>query len=336
MNNFPKIILGTMTWGAQNTEQQAHEQLDYAVKTRGVDWLDTAEIYPIPPEKHLSGLTETYIGNWLKANNTRDKVKIATKIGIGDIIGHRKATGYDADNIKRAIEGSLKRLQTDHIDLYQIHWPDRDTNFFGKRGYSGNKSDASTKIEATLVALKDLMDQGVIGQIGISNETPWGVSEYLRLAKEKDLPKIATIQNTYSLTNRTYEIGLAEMCHREGVEMLAYSVLAMGVLTGKYLNGAQPEGARFTLSDRNRERYDPAIAQDAVAAYVDLARANSLDPAQMALSFALSKPFILSVIIGASTMDQLKVAIDSADLILSEKVLSAIENIHLQYPDPSA
>jgi aryl-alcohol dehydrogenase-like predicted oxidoreductase len=331
---IPVLCLGTMTWGEQNTEQEAHEQLSYAVDERGMTFLDTAEIYPIPPSPEKTGLTETYIGNWLAKRGKRDDLIIATKISPAGFMKHRPNKGMlDAASVRKAVEGSLQRLQTDYIDLYQIHWPLRSTNFFGKRGVDEVKKEYVTSIEETLEALAPLVAEGKIRHIGVSNETPWGVSEYLRLAREKGLPRIQSIQNQYSLLNRTFEIGLSEFCMREQVSLLAYSVLSMGVLSGKYLDGAKPTGARFTLSDRNHERYNPVRAQEAIRAYVQLAKQHNLDPAQMAIAYALTKQFMGSVIIGASTMEQLKMAIDAQDVTLSTEVLQGIEAIHSTYPD---
>ena len=333
----PHICLGTMTWGVQNSEQEAHEQLDYTINIRGLTFLDTAEIYPIPPQPDVQGRTETYIGNWLAKSKKRDKLVIATKVSPAGLISTRKVSNppkFDRQNIRDAIEGSLQRLQTDYIDLYQLHWPTRNTNFFGKRSYEHTDEDIDS-IEETLSVLKELIDEGKIRHIGVSNETPWGVMEYLRIAREKNLPKIVSIQNQYSLTNRTFEIGLSEICMRENIGMLPYSTLNMGVLTGKYLDGARPEGARFSMSLRNNERYDPnkPQAQDAIKAYVALAKANDIDPAQMAIAYCLSKPFVSSVIIGASKLEQLQVCIDAGDIKLSDKVLQGIEEIYEQYPD---
>lgn len=334
----PVITLGTMTWGQQNTEADAHEQLDYAITERGLTFIDTAEMYPVPPETAKQGRTETYIGNWLKKRGKRDDLIIATKVGAGNGIGTRDVgpvPHYDRKSIREAIEGSLQRLQTDYIDLYQIHFPERKANFFGVRGYTHDPDDASTPIEETLEALAELVKEGKIRYIGVSNETPWGVSEYLRLAREKGLPKIVSIQNQYSLTSRTYEIGLAEMTLKENIGLLTYSTANGGVLSGKYLDGVEPEGARFTLNERNRARYNPqrAATQEATKRYVQIAKKHGLDPVQMALAFAVSREFVTSVIIGATTMDQLKNNIDAGELQLSPEVLADIEQVHAELPD---
>lgn len=332
----PIITLGTMNWGQQNTEAEAHEQLIYAVEERGLTFIDTAEMYPVPPEREKQGLTETYIGTWLHKRGKRDDLTIASKIAVGKEIGTRD-TGptprYDRKSIRDAIEGSLTRLQTDYLDLYQVHFPERKTNFFGVRGYEHDEADSSTPIEETLDALGELVREGKVRYIGVSNETPWGLSEYLRIAKEKNLPRVVSIQNQYSLLNRTYEIGLAEMAIKENVGLLVYSALNMGVLSGKYLDGAKPAGARFTVTERNVARYNPPEAQAAIKKYVELARSYNLDPSQMALAFAISRNFVTSTIIGATSVEQLKADIDSADVHLSDEVLSEIEKIHTEFPD---
>ena len=325
-----------MNWGQQNSEAQAHEQLDYAVKERGLTFIDTAEMYPIPPDRSKQGLTESYIGTWLHKNGGREKLMIASKIAAGSAIGTRD-TGpvpkYDRDSIRQAVHGSLERLQTDYLDLYQVHFPERKTNFFGVRGYEHDENDESTPIEETLEALNELVQEGKVRYIGVSNETPWGVAEYLRLAKEKQQAKIVSIQNQYSLTNRTFEIGLAEMSIKERVGLLAYSPLGMGALTGKYLNGAKPAGARFTLFERNQVRYNPPHAQEAIEQYVQLAKDNGLDPAQMAIAFINTRQFTTSTIIGATSVEQLKTNIDAGELTLSKEVLAGIEDIHSRMPD---
>jgi aryl-alcohol dehydrogenase-like predicted oxidoreductase len=329
------ICLGTMNWGQQNTEEDAHSQLDYAV-AHGINFIDTAEIYPVPPESELQGLTETYLGNWLAKTGKRKDLIIATKVAAADLIRTRVMQGkarLDRKSIREAIEGSLKRLQTDYVDLYQIHWPERKTNFFGLRAFPDVKDDDATLIQETLEVLTELVKEGKVRYIGVSNETAWGVSEYLRLSREKGLAKIVTIQNQYSLLNRTFEIGLAEFAVRENIGLLPYSALSMGVLTGKYLDGAQPTGARFTLTLRNRPRYDPSHAQSAIKRYLEIAKNHGLDPAQMAIAYTLTKPFVTSTIIGATTLDQLKTDIDATDVFLSAEVLADIEQVYKEMPD---
>ena len=331
------ICLGTMNWGEQNTEAEAVEQMDYAVE-QGINFFDTAELYPIPPNASSQGRTETYIGNWFKKTGKRKNIFLASKV-VGPTEFRNMRGGVeprlDSKNIKTAIEGSLKRLQTEVIDLYQIHWPQRDTNFFGKRGYTFDGSEDSG-IEEVLEAMGELVAEGKVRYIGLSNETPWGVMEYLRLAKEKGYPKIVSIQNPYSLIMREYEIGLAEISIREKVGLLAYSPLSMGVLSGKYLGGKFPKNSRFDYSKRNNERYNPKEAQKAIEAYVKLAKKFHLDPAQMALAFVNQQKFLTSTIIGARTMQQLKTDIASIELKLSEKVLQEIEAIYREMPDPIA
>ncbi len=287
------ICLGTMTFGEQNSEADAHEQIDYALD-RGVNFIDAAEMYPVPPRAETQGRTETYIGSWLAKTGRRRDVVLATKV-----TGHaRTAMEYLRDGetprltpaqIRRAVEDSLERLQTDHIDLYQLHWPDRATNTFGKRGYVHDPADEPVPIEETLGELARLADEGKIGHVGLSNETPWGVMQFLRAAERESLPRAVSIQNPYSLLNRSFEIGLAECSIREQVGLLAYSPLAFGVLSGKYLDGARPEGARLTRWERFA-RYQGHRAEQATAAYVALAREHGLDPAQMALAYVTSRP----------------------------------------------
>ncbi len=329
-----------MTWGQQNSEADAHEQLDYAV-AEGVNFFDTAELYPVPPEPEKQGRTEQYISSWLKKRSRRDDLIIASKVaGPSSIISSREKRGdgetnLDRESIRAAIDGSLERLGTDYIDIYQVHWPERTTNFFGRRGYATYEPEPEVSIEETLGALAELVEEGKIRYIGVSNETPWGVAEYLRVAVAQNLPRIVSIQNQYSLLNRTYEIGLSEFAHRENVPLLAYSPLSMGVLTGKYLDGAKPEGARFTLYGRNEARYNPPHAQAAVRAYVDLAKKHGLDPAQMALAFVNTRDFVASNIIGATTMEQLKTDIASIDIELSKEVLAEIDELYTSMPDPT-
>lgn len=332
----PVICLGTMNWGQQNTEQEAHAQLDYAITERGLNFIDTAEIYPVPPAADKQGRTETYIGNWLHKRGKRDDLIIASKVGASTVIRTRPIDNppkYNRKNIRKALEGSLKRLQTDYLDLYQVHWPERSTNFFGVRGYTQLVKEETTAIEETLEALTELVKEGIVRYIGISNETPWGVMQYLNAANKNGLERIVSIQNQYSLLNRTFEIGLSEMVLKENIGLLVYSALNMGVLSGKYLQGAKPKGARFTLFERNGVRYNPPQAQRAIQAYIDLAGKYSLDPSQMALAFAISREFVTSVIIGATSVEQLKIDIDSAEVHLDKKVLGEIEKIHTAMPD---
>ncbi len=336
----PVICLGTMTWGQQNTEAEAHEQLNYAVEERNIKFIDTAEIYPVPPEREKQGRTETYIGNWLKARGKRDDLFIATKVSSrfqkGSVRERDASEGLTRAGIREAIEGNLRRLQTDYVDLYQVHSPDRSANFWGPRGVQKIEQENVASIEETLNALTELVKEGKVRHIGVSNETPWGIMQYLNLAKEKGLERIVSIQNQYSLTNRTYEIGLSEMTMREEVSLLVYSALGMGALTGKYLGGAKPAGARFTLFERNAERYNPPHAQEAIEAYVHLAKKYGIEPAQMAIAYAVSREFATSTIIGATSLLQLKSDIDAGELILPQELLADIEELYTIYPDPTA
>jgi aryl-alcohol dehydrogenase-like predicted oxidoreductase len=333
------LCLGTMNFGQQCDEANAHEQMDYAV-SRGMNFLDTAEVYPIPPEKEKQGRTETYIGNWLKKSGKRKDLIIATKVAparqAATVIQTRDASlGLTRKSILEAVEGSLQRLQTDYIDLYQIHSPERDSNFFGVRGVQELQRPGIASIEETLETLGEIVKSGKVRYIGVSNETPWGVSEYLRLWRERSLPRIVSIQNQYSLLNRTFEIGLSEMCLRENIAGLPYSTLGMGVLTGKYLGGAKPPGARFTLYERNRMRYNPPHAQPVIERYVQIAKDAGITPGQLALVFARTRAFHTSVIIAGTTLEQLKEDIDSADMTLSPETLKAINAVYTEMPDPT-
>ncbi|MGM1053866.1 MAG: NADP(H)-dependent aldo-keto reductase [Pseudomonadota bacterium] len=329
-----RLCLGTMTFGEQNSEAEAHEQLDRAVAF-GINFIDTAEMYPVPPKAETQGRTERYIGSWLKQRGSRDDVIIATKAsgpGLEHIRGGPRLT---REHLRQAIDESLARLQTDYIDLYQLHWPDRKTNVFGKLGYPYNEEEEdTTPLEETLAALKELVDAGKVRAIGLSNDTPWGVMRALQLAETFGLPRVASVQNPYNLLNRTFEVGLAEIAHREQVGLLAYSPLAFGVLSGKYLEGARPEGARLTLFERF-QRYTNPQAEAATADYVKIARDAGLDPAQMALAFVNSRPFLTSNIIGATSMEQLESNLESESLKLDHDVLEAIETVHRCQPNPA-
>jgi aryl-alcohol dehydrogenase-like predicted oxidoreductase len=331
------ICLGSMNWGEQNTEKDAQEQLDYAI-SQDINFIDTAEMYPIPPHAQSQGRTETYIGNWLKKTGKRKDLIIASKIAgrsDNDYIRNGEPPCFDKKNIRIATEGSLKRLQTDYIDLYQLHWPDRNTNYFGKRGYVHDPNDKTVPIEETFETLLELIKEGKIRYIGVSNETAWGIMQYFRLHREKHLPRIQSIQNPYSLIMREYETALAEISIKEKLSLLVYSPLSFGVLTGKYLGGVRPKGSRFDYEKvRNVARYNPAHIQDTVKLYVDLAKKHGLDPAQMALAFVNSREFVTSTIIGATSLEQLKANIGSVDIKLSDDVLEEIQKIHVQHPNP--
>lgn len=332
-----KICLGTMTFGEQNSEADAFEQLDYAV-ANGVNFIDCAEMYPVPPKPETYGRTEEIIGNWLEKRGNRQSLVLATKVtgrGEGNSgVGHiRGGPRLNREQILKACDDSLARLKTDYIDLYQVHWPERQANFFGKLGYQ-HSDQVGIDISETLAALHELVAAGKVRHIGLSNETPWGMHRYLRLASHGNRPRIASIQNPYSLLNRTFEVGLAEMAIREQCGLLAYSPLAFGTLSGKYLNGARPAGARLTLFERF-QRYTGERAAAATEEYVKLAGEFGLDPAQMALAFVTQQPFVTSNIIGATTMDQLRSNIASSDVLLSDDQLQAIEAVHQLNPNPA-
>ena len=331
------ICLGTMTWGQQNTEAEAHEQLDYALEA-GVNFIDTAELYAVPPSGETQGRTEEYIGTWLKQRGTRNRVVLASKV-VGpseDWLPHIRGgkARLDRKNIEAALDASLRRLQTDYLDLYQLHWPDRKTNFFSRLGYEHDPNDRPVPIEETLTVLDDLVKAGKVRHIGLSNETPWGVMSFIETAERLGLPRVVSVQNPYSLLNRTYEIGLAEVSIREQAGLLAYSPLAFGVLSGKYLDGAQPAGARLTLFP-DYTRYSGPNAVAATERYVELAQDHGLDPAQMALAYVNTRPFVTSTIVGATSLEQLKANIASIDVTLSDGVLADIEHIHELYPNPA-
>ena len=328
--------LGTMTFGEQNSEADAHAQLDYALAA-GINLIDTAEMYPVPPRPETQGLTEQYIGSWIKARGNRDKIVLASKVSgpiRGSDVGIRPQQALDRKNIRAALDASLKRLNTDYLDLYQLHWPQRTTNCFGKLNYQYTDEKATIPLLETLEALTEQVRAGKIRYIGVSNETPWGVMRYLQLAEKHELPRIVSIQNPYSLLNRSFEIGLAEISQHEGVELLAYSSLAFGTLSGKYLNGAKPAGARNTLFSRFT-RYSSAQSQAAIAEYVALANKHGLDTSQMALAFVRQQPFVASTLLGATTLEQLKINIDSFDVVLNEEVLQGLEEIHSRFTIPA-
>jgi aryl-alcohol dehydrogenase-like predicted oxidoreductase len=324
-----------MTFGGQNSLSDAFSQLNYAFDN-GINFIDTAEMYPIPTKSKTQGKTEEYIGKWIKSRGNRKDVVLASKVtGPSPRLTHirKGATGFNKKDIYSAIDGSLKRLCTDYIDLYQIHWPERNTNNFGKLGYNVFDEKHTTAILETLEVLSNLTKDGKVRHIGISNETPWGLSQYLKLSESHDLPKPITIQNPYSLLNRSYEIGLSEFSHHENIGLLAYSPLGFGVLTGKYLNGQMPKNSRRELFDRY-DRYSNTEGELATKEYIKLAKESGLDSAQMALAFVYSRPFVTSVIVGATTLAQLKHNIDSINVNLSEDVIQKIESIHRMHPNP--
>lgn len=336
---LPEICLGTMTFGEQNTQEEAFEQLDYALD-QGLHFWDTAEMYPVPPKPETQGATERIIGNWIASRGGRDKLFLASKIAGPSQGGSHIRDGqtrFGADEISAAIDQSLSRLQTDYIDLYQLHWPQRPTNFFGKLGY-GNAEAAEdravTDLEETLTALQYEIKNGRIRYIGLSNETPWGTMKFLHLAEKLGLSKFVSVQNPYNLLNRTYEIGMSEIAKYEGVGLLAYSPLAFGYLSGKFRNGARPANARVTLFSRF-SRYSNPESEWAVEQYAQLAEQHGLTLTQLALAFIKQQFFVTSTIIGATNLDQLKENIQAFEVNLSEEVLKGIEAIHRQQPNPA-
>lgn len=331
-----KICLGTMTWGQQNDEREGHEQMDLAL-SEGVNFWDCAEMYPSPPDKDKQGDTERIIGTWFAKTQQRDKVILASKMSPMSFLRDGNSR-FNAEHISSAIDGNLKRLQTDYIDVYQLHWPERQSNFFGQRGYDSEMSaqslDDLTPFLETIQALNDEIKKGRIRAYGLSNDTAWGLMRYLWEADKNGLIAPITVQNPYSLLNRLYEVGMAEIAHRENVGLLAYSPLGFGVLSGKYLGGKKPAGARLTMYDRF-QRYINEQALAATEQYAKIASDAGLDMAQMALAFVNSRPFVTSNIIGATSIEQLKSNIDSVNLTLSDEVLAAIEAVHTQQPNPS-
>ena len=330
------VCLGTMTWGSQNSEAEAHAQIDYAL-SRGINFLDTAEMYPTTPgTPENRGSTESYIGNWIAASGKRDQIVLASKVAGPSFMGVVRGgdNHLDRRNIELAINDSLRRLKTDYLDLYQLHWPDRAVQMFGKRGIQKLADKPGTvAIEETLEVLADLVKAGKIRSFGVSNETPWGVSEFLRLSRERGLPRVASIQNPYHLLNRLFEGGLSEFALREGVGLLAYSPLAAGVLSGKYQGGLKPPGTRMAVAT-NFPRYLSPQQPDATARYVALAHAFGLTPAALALGYVYRQPFVTSSIVGATSLAQLQEDIDGSLTELPEEVLAAVEAIHRVYPDP--
>lgn len=332
--NVSIICLGTMTYGEQNTQEEAFAQMDYAV-SQGVNFFDTAEMYSVPHKESTSGSTERIIGNWFQARKNRDKIVLATKIAGPGLPYIRSGSGLTKKQILEAVEESLKRLQTDYIDLYQLHWPTRVTNFFSQLDFQSVKEEAQEPtILESLEAMSQLVKEGKVRYIGVSNEAPWGVHQFLSLAANNNLERIISIQNPYNLLNRVYEIGLSEFSYREGVDLLAYSPLAFGVLSGKYLNGQRPPKARITLFSEFK-RYINPIAAQMTQEYYDLAKKFALDPAQMALAFVNGRFFVGGNIIGATTMEQLKSNIASIDLNLSPEVMKEIERLHAENSNPA-
>ena len=330
------ICLGTMTWGEQNTQEEGFDQMDYALE-RGVNFFDTAELYAIPPKAKTYGKTEEIIGNWFKLRKNRKKIILASKIagpGLKWIRGG--GSKYSPESIEDALHKSLKRLQTDYIDLYQLHWPERNTNYFGDLDYEHNINEKSwNSFESILKTLKKFIDQGKIKYIGLSNETPWGFSKFLEIAKEQKLPRVVSVQNPYSLINRSYEIGMSEISMREKAGLLAYSPLAVGYLTGKYRNKEIPKNSRLDLFYENYPRYHNERTYEAVDEYFKIAQKYKISLSQLSLAFVNSRDFVTSNIIGATTMEQLKENIDSIDIGLEENIMHEINLIHEKIPNPA-
>ncbi len=329
------ICLGTMTWGEQNTQEEAFEQMDYALD-QDVSFWDTAELYSVPPKEKTFGHTEIIIGNWFKKTKKRNKIILASKVA-GPMRAYLRGGGnnYGINKMTEAVNESLKRLQTDYIDLYQLHWPERNTNMFGKLGYEHkDDNDAWNKFEDVLGNLNKFIDAGKVREIGLSNETPWGVSKFLDLSKEKKLPRMMSVQNPYNLLNRTYEVGLAEISIREQIGLLAYSPLASGYLSGKYRNNQMPKNSRIERDGDFWTRYEKPNTNKAVDKYYEIAKKYQLDLAQMSLKFCEIQPFVTSVIIGATTMEQLKTDIESVNVNLSEEIIKEINEVQKIYPNP--
>jgi len=331
-----KICLGTMTWGRQNTQDEAFEQMDYALE-QGVNFFDAAELYPVPATPETYGDTERIIGNWFEKTGNRDKVILASKIaGGGDYTAHIRYGGLSKENIQDAVDKSLRRLKTDYIDLYQLHWPNRGVNVFGVRDYPyKTAADQPENFIEILEGLNDFVKAGKIRQIGLSNETPWGTMQYLKASETYNLPRPVTVQNSYSLIHRGYEVGMSEVSLRENIGLLAYSPLAQGVLSGKYVDGGAPEGARGTLFPRFIARYKNEASERAVKKYMQIAKDYNLDVSQMSLAFINQLPFVTSNIIGATKMDQLKLNIDSINIDLSDEIIKEINAVHAEIPNPA-
>ena len=329
------ICLGTMTWGTQNTEKDAFEQMDYAV-SQGINFFDTAEIYSVPPTSDSYGKTEVMIGNWFEKRKNRDKIILASKVaGPGCDWIRGGGNNFDEKKIGEAIDGSLKRLKTDYIDLYQLHWPERSTNFFGRRDYLFNNKEGNwNSFESILEALEKFIKSGKIRHIGMSNETPYGLSRYLEISKNKGAPRMMSVQNPYNLVNRTYEIGMSEISIREKCGLLVYYPLAAGGLSGKYRNGKMPKDSRMALF-KGWERHLNPLAMQAYDKYFKLAKDFNLTMVQLAQSFVNSRPFVTSNIIGATTMDQLKENVESINIEFTDEMMDRVNEIHNNNPNPS-
>ena len=328
-----KICLGTMTWGRQNNQQEAFDQMDCSID-KGVNFFDTAELYPVPATPDKYAITEEIIGNWFKQSKKRDKIILATKIaGPGDYTAHIRKTGFKGNSIENALDGSLKRLKTDYVDLYQLHWPERITNTFGNRNYQYFNDSWEDNFEFILEKLKELIKIGKIRHIGLSNENPWGIMKFIEYSKQ-ELPKMITVQNPYSLLNRLFEVGSSEICKRENVGLLAYSPLGFGILTGKYFNGKMPKNSRLDLFP-TLKRYSNENSIKAAKLYEEVAKKHNLSLTHLSLSFVNDRPFVTSNIIGATNLDQLKENIESINVKLSDEIISEINSINNKIPNPS-
>ena len=331
--NVSTICLGTMTWGEQNTQNEAFEQMDYSLDN-GVNFWDTAELYAVPPKAETYGHTESIIGNWFEKTKKRKDVILASKVGGPSRKYMRNGeNSFTGKNLENALHGSLKRLKTDYIDLYQLHWPERNVNNFGRLGYEHKENDWN-KFEDVLENLKKFIEEGKIRYVGLSNETPWGVMNYLQLAKDKDLPRMMSIQNPYSLLNRSYEVGLAEVSIRENIGCLSYSPLTSGYLTGKYRNKQFPKGSRMERDFDFWTRYRKPNMEEAVEDYYKISQKFDLDMSQMSIKFCEVQDFMTSVIIGATTMEQLKTNVESVKVNLDSEVIKEINNVQKKYPNP--
>ena len=328
-----KICLGTMTWGRQNNQQEAFEQMYYSID-QGVNFFDTAELYPVPATPDKYAITEEIIGNWFQQSKKRDKIILATKIaGPGDYTAHIRKTGFKGNSIENALDGSLKRLKTDYIDLYQLHWPERITNTFGNRNYQYFNDSWEDNFEFILEKLKELIKIGKIRHIGLSNENPWGIMKFIDYSKQ-DLPKMITVQNPYSLLNRLFEVGSSEICKRENVGLLAYSPLGFGILTGKYFNGKIPKNSRLDLFP-TLKRYSNENSIKAAKLYEKVAKKHNISLTHLSLSFVNDRPFVTSNIIGATNLEQLKENIESINIKLSDEIISELNSINNKIPNPS-
>jgi aryl-alcohol dehydrogenase-like predicted oxidoreductase len=331
-----KICLGTMTFGEQNTEAEAHSQLDYALE-RGINFIDTAEMYPVMPRAETQGATERIIGTWLKKSGRRKDIVLASKIAGPSTHTTWIRSGesnFDRKNIRAAIDASLQRLQTDYLDLYQLHWPSRNVPIFGQQFFDPQRERPHVPIEESLMALQELIDEGKVRHIGISNESAWGVAEFCHIARQKGLPRIVSIQNAYHLANRQFESGVDEACFRENVSLLAYSPLAFGQLTGKYIDNPNIR-ARLTIFPPNwSPRYLRPRVIEATKRYMNIAKDNGMSVTQLALAWCYTRSFVASTIIGATSVEQLKANIDAYSVKLSEDVVNAVNEVHLDFTDP--